>query len=159
MQAFFLQLRAHYPRWTRLRKISRMFDTSTSTYICHARLVCGMEAVSWTHVFFWILRVEYTCFPRPFCAQGQSQYSDPDIREALFNTTAYNHQCGNWNTFHGILVCLRPRAGECGTLPNNLVEFPVSKAVDEALRLQTLLLGTDIDSRNGPSVLACRFLG
>ena len=26
--------------------------------------------------------------------------------EALFNTTAYNC-CGTWQTFHGILVCLR----------------------------------------------------
>ena len=38
-------------------------------------------------------------------------------------------------------VCLRPRAGECGTLQKNVVELLVSKAVDEALRLQTLLLG------------------
>ena len=46
---------------------------------------------------------------------------------------------------HGILVCVRPRARECGTLLKNLVELPVSQAVDEALRLQTLLLGTDIN--------------
>ena len=150
MQAFFLRLRAQFPRWSRLRasffeNISRMFDASTWTYIGHARCVCRMEASSWTHIFFWIIRVEYTCSPRPFCARGQSQYSDPDNPEAHFNTTAYNHQCGNWQTLHGILVCLRPRARECGTLLKSLVEHPVSQAVDEALRLQTLLLGTDIN--------------
>ena len=88
--------------------------------------------------------MEYTCLPRPFCAQGQLKYVDPDIQEAFFNTSAYNHQCGYWQTFHGILVCLRPRAGECGTLLKNLVELPVSEAVDAALTLQTLLHGSDI---------------
>ena len=149
MQAFFLRLRAQTPRWQRLRayffeNISRMFDASTWVYIGHARLVCSMVPISWTHVFFWILRVEYTCLPRPFCAQGQLKYVDPDIQEAFFNTSAYNHQCGYWQTFHGILVCLRPRAGECGTLLKNLVELPVSEAVDAALTLQTLLHGSDI---------------
>ena len=36
---------------------------------------------------------------------GQSQYSDPDVREAHFNTKANNHKCGNWQTLHGIRVC------------------------------------------------------
>ena len=149
MQAFFLRLRAQLPRWHRLRasffeNISRMFDPTTWTYISHARLVCRMETASWRHVFFWILRVEYTGLPRPFRTRGQSQYSNPDIREVLFNTSAYNHQCGNWQTFHGILLCLHPRAGECSALLKNMVELPVSKAVDEALRLQTLLLASDI---------------
>jgi len=88
--------------------------------------------------------VEYTGLLRPFRTRGQSQYSNPDIREVLFNTSAYNHQCGNWQTFHGILLCLHPRAGECSALLKNMVELPVSKAVDEALRLQTLLLASDI---------------
>ena len=150
MQAFFLRLRAQVPRWKRVRasffeNISRMFDASTWSYIGHARVVCGREAVSWTHVFFWILRVEYTCLPRPFCARRQSQYSDPDVREAHFNTKAYNHQCGNWQTLQGILVCLRARGGECGTLLKNLVELPVSRAVDEAQKLQRLLLGGEIE--------------
>ena len=105
MQAFFLRLRAQLPRWHRLRasffeNISRMFDPTTWTYISHARLVCRMETASWRHVFFWILRVEYTGLPRPFRTRGQSQYSNPDIREVLFITSAYNHQCGNWQTFH-----------------------------------------------------------
>ena len=36
---------------------------------------------------------------------GQSQYTDPDVQEAHFNTKANNHKCGNWQTLHGILVC------------------------------------------------------
>ena len=149
MLAFFSRLRVQNPRWLRLRasffeNISRMFDSTTWTYIGHARLVCRTKAASWTNVFFWIVRVEYTCLPRPFCVRGQSLYSDLDRPEARFNTAAYNHQCGNWLALRGILQCLRPSAGKCGELLRDLVELPTSKAVDAALKLQTLLIGSDI---------------
>ena len=142
--AFCDRLAALPPRWTwlrshRLENVDRLLDSTTWEFIEVYRTFAAAhrQRASWSDVLGWLLQNSFTCVAKPFADLSAFWQCSSDT---VFNTTAYNHQCGNYASLQALLNSGAEKSAVGGRFLKALVTSDVDDAVAAGLELQSVLL-------------------